>query len=175
LKEASYLKPGEQPSYGSYSNSFDIVDAVSQEVVSSTGNSKKTGKGSKESKDESLNLSDRIKSVVSERPTGSAGQSNSFSISALSAVSKNSTLSPKTPEEDNNESENDKLREQYSLEKSMIDMKYQQQISALEKKSKPGNPLTKRLMAKIQSEWNSAIQKKKDELGISGELEQSLD
>jgi len=36
----------------------------------------------------------------------------------------------------------------------MIDMKYEQQMAALEKKSKPGNPLTKRLMQKVQSEWD---------------------
>ncbi len=38
---------------------------------------------------------------------------------------------------------------QFELEKSMIDMKYQQQMQALEKKGKPNNPLTKRLMAKV--------------------------
>jgi len=45
----------------------------------------------------------------------------------------------------------------------MIDMKYQQQMSALEKKGKPNNPLTKRLMAKVQTEWSQAIEKKKKE------------
>lgn len=47
----------------------------------------------------------------------------------------------------------------------MIDMKYQQQMAALEKKAT--NPLTKRLMQKVQNEWNAAIQKKKDELAVS--------
>jgi len=31
----------------------------------------------------------------------------------------------------------------------MVDMKYKQQMAALEKKGKPGNPITKKLMAKI--------------------------
>lgn len=42
-------------------------------------------------------------------------------------------------------------------------MKYQQQMTALERKSKPGNPLTKRLVAKVQTEWDKAIQKKVEE------------
>ena len=49
----------------------------------------------------------------------------------------------------------------YELEKSMTDMKYQQQIDALQKKSKPNNPLTKRLLAKVQAEWDQAVQRKR--------------
>jgi Holliday junction resolvase RusA-like endonuclease len=45
----------------------------------------------------------------------------------------------------------------------MIDMKYQQQMTALEKKGKPNNPLTKRLLQKVQSEWTTSIEKKKEE------------
>jgi len=43
----------------------------------------------------------------------------------------------------------------------MTDMKYQQQIDALQKKSKPNNPLTKRLLAKVQAEWDQAVQRKR--------------
>ena len=52
----------------------------------------------------------------------------------------------------------------YELEKSVIDLKYQQQIDALQKKSKPNNPLTKRLLAKVQAEWEQAVQRKKEDL-----------
>lgn len=45
------------------------------------------------------------------------------------------------------------LRAKYDVDKSIIDLKYQQQIEALQKKSKPNNPLTKRLIAKVQAEW----------------------
>ena len=46
-------------------------------------------------------------------------------------------------------------------------MKYQQQLQALEKKSKPNNPLTKRLIQKVQTEWSAAIEKKKKEFNMS--------
>lgn len=52
------------------------------------------------------------------------------------------------------------MKVRFELEKSMIDMKYQQQMTALERKSKPGNPLTKRLVTKVQSEWDNAVSKK---------------
>ena len=55
------------------------------------------------------------------------------------------------------------MKIKFELEKSMIDMKYQQQVTSLEKKGKPGNPLTKRLMVKIQTEWDNAVSKKRDE------------
>jgi hypothetical protein len=41
----------------------------------------------------------------------------------------------------------------------MIDMKYKQQMEALQKK--PSNALTKKLIAKVQNEWNQAIHRKK--------------
>lgn len=55
------------------------------------------------------------------------------------------------------------LKIKFELEKSMIDKKYQQQIVAVEKRGKPDNPLNKRLRAKIETEWNNAIEKKKQE------------
>jgi len=45
----------------------------------------------------------------------------------------------------------------------MIDMKYKQQLTALEKQNKPNNPLTKRLVAKVQKEWDQAVAKRKQE------------
>lgn len=36
-------------------------------------------------------------------------------------------------------------------------------MTALEKKGKPNNPLTKRLLQKVQSEWTTSIEKKKEE------------
>lgn len=43
-------------------------------------------------------------------------------------------------------------------------MKYNQQMEALKKK--PSNALTKKLMNKVQNEWDSAINKKKLEFNI---------
>jgi hypothetical protein len=34
-------------------------------------------------------------------------------------------------------------------------------MAALEKKGKPNNPLTKRLMQKVRTEWDKAVEKKK--------------
>ena len=36
-------------------------------------------------------------------------------------------------------------------------------MEAMSKKGKPGNALTKRLLAKVQSEWDAAIEKKKQD------------
>lgn len=108
---------------------------------------------------DSSNLSDRIKSVVSEAPkkNSNEGASNSFDISNTS----NSIGTPTQPRADDEKlAQAKQLRVKYELEKSMVDMKYQQQMTALERKSKPGNPLTQRLMAKVQSEWDNAVQKK---------------
>ena len=43
-------------------------------------------------------------------------------------------------------------------------------MAALEKKGKPNNPLTKRLMQKVQSEWDKAIAKKKQDFGIEDDV-----
>ena len=76
---------------------------------------------------------------------------------------------PLSSDDDNSQNENsaevqlNKLKIDFELEKSMIDMKYKQQIQALEKKTKPNNPITKRLMTKVQNEWKAAITKKEQE------------
>lgn len=74
LRLAEYQKTEEKPSNTSGSNSFEIVDVSSQEVKTAS----KKPSGSKENSGSS-NLSDRIKSVVSEVPPENA--SASFSIS----------------------------------------------------------------------------------------------
>ena len=95
LRMATYpepSKPEKQPSSSSKSNSFDIVDAVSQSVSISSASKNaggvKTSMASKESKGsgskenaQNLDLSDRIKSAVSESVGIPGENSNSFSIS----------------------------------------------------------------------------------------------
>ena len=39
-------------------------------------------------------------------------------------------------------------------------------MTALEKKGKPNNPLTKRLMQKVQTEWDKAVAKKRQDFGV---------
>jgi hypothetical protein len=43
-------------------------------------------------------------------------------------------------------------------------------MTALEKKGKPNNPLTKRLMQKVQTEWDKAVAKKKSDFGIEDDV-----
>lgn len=58
-------------------------------------------------------------------------------------------------------SQYEQLRAAYEQEKAAIDWKYQQQLDALQKKSKSTNPLTKRLLGKVQAEWDQALQRRK--------------
>jgi hypothetical protein len=132
LKKASYLQTSKQESahQSNTTNSFEVVDAVSVEPLSTS-----------KVKETNSNLSDRIKSVVSEAPkkNSNEGASNSFDIS-------NTSNSVDTPTKPRPNDEKLKLAQQlmvkFELEKGMVDMKYRQQMTALEKKSKPGNPLT---------------------------------
>lgn len=88
LKKASYLQPIKQESTvkSNTTNSFEVVDAVSMEPTSS------------KLKDNTSNLSDRIKSVVSEAPkkNSNEGASNSFDISNAS----NSVDTPTRPNDE---------------------------------------------------------------------------
>ena len=103
----------------------------------------------KTSSGESSNLSDKIVSVESKIPSGqqSWGIQSNPSSQNLTEESKHTTPDA----EEIPESEVNNLRIQYELEKSMIDMKYKQQKTALEKKSDGTkvNPLTARLMKKV--------------------------
>jgi len=54
------------------------------------------------------------------------------------------------------------LKEQFSIEKELIDTKYQQQLQVLEKK--PQNAITKKLISKVQNEWTKAVEKKRKEM-----------
>ena len=181
LKKASYQKEdvdlGKQPSASSKSNSFDIVsgsmtDAVSMEPGSSGAKTNGAGSGSKEH-NSSSGLSEQVPSVVSESPVVT-GDSHSFSISQASQSQSSSIQSNQV--KPNSEAQEQAQRQvQYELEKSMVDMKYRQQLSALEKKGKPNNPMTKRLIQKVQNEWTQAIQKKKEEFNIEEGNGDSLD
>jgi len=133
----------------SSSASYEIVDAVSRTI---TSGSDPNVKGPYDIKNTSMLSDFNIKSAVSESPVLSLASQNNSSIKSpiLSHPSK------EVPEKT-------QLKIQFELEKSMVDMKYKQQIEALERKNKGSNPLTKRLMTKIQSEWTKAVEKKKHE------------
>ena len=52
------------------------------------------------------------------------------------------------------------FKAKYDLEKNLIDNKYRQQVQTLELKAK--NAITKRLIAKVNAEWQAAVEKKKN-------------
>lgn len=166
----------------SNSPSFNITDTVSQDMFSknslATPGLKPNQKLNNSSAEEkSSNLSDKISSVTSHiiqqsQPVSGSGNGNpsqkSWAIDSNSQSSLNQNQNNDDTEEENSpvltiEKQKEKLTIQFELEKSMIDMKYTQQLGALEKQSKPNNPLTKRLLTKVQNEWNQAVQKKKVE------------
>ena len=53
------------------------------------------------------------------------------------------------------------FKAKYDLEKNLIDNKYRQQVQTLELKAK--NAITKRLIAKVNAEWQAAVEKKKND------------
>ena len=128
----------------------------------------------------SSNLSEKFKSAKSQSVYEDSDKrqhtsGKSYSIvggSSEDVKQQNSNISMQSPfeviiddspkqEEEKEAGDIDALKIQFDLEKGLIDMKYKQQLSVLEKK--PQNALTKKLIAKVQNEWNLAIEKKRKE------------
>ena len=123
LRKASYLTAKISQNAKSTSNSFDIVDAESKEP--STPDKKVAVSSGSEPRRMESNISDRIKSIMSEAPaTNLVSPMNSASFSISQTSSRSNIHQKEESEEQKQAVAVQQQRVQFELEKSMIDMKY---------------------------------------------------